>query len=346
MSEKILVGVSGGVDSALSALRLRDLGYDVTAAHLILKDGEDPTDRLRLERLARHVPVHELDCRARFCERVVRPFLDAYRKGLTPNPCVICNAALKFRALFELADRLGIDKVATGHYARVLKRGRRWAIARTDSPKDQTYMLCRLPHEWLSWLCFPLSEERSKTGVKNELASRLGAERLAQGDSQGICFLEGGSLERFLEDHLAAEERHIGRMVGHDGEDLGPHKGLIFYTEGQRRGLGLSRGPWFVARRDFASNRLLLSHGTEATVGTIYFENARWQQEVRAGQDCLVQYCYRARPVPGRLADCHDGGGTVELQEPAGSVSIGQALVLYDVAERVLLGGGFIKYME
>ena len=85
MSEKILVGVSGGVDSALSALRLRDLGYDVTAAHLILKDGEDPTDRLRLERLARHVPVHELDCRARFCERVVRPFLDAYRKGLTPN---------------------------------------------------------------------------------------------------------------------------------------------------------------------------------------------------------------------------------------------------------------------
>ena len=130
MSEKILVGVSGGVDSTVSALRLRDLGYDVTAAHLILKDGEDPTDRLRLERLAQHVPVHRLDCREQFDDRVVRPFLDAYRKGLTPNPCVICNAALKFRALFELADRLGIEKVASGHYARVLKRGDRWAIGR------------------------------------------------------------------------------------------------------------------------------------------------------------------------------------------------------------------------
>lgn len=345
MSEKILVGVSGGVDSALSALRLRDLGYDVTAAHLLLKDGEDPTDRLRLERLAQHVPMHRLDCRKQFGDRVVQPFLDAYRKGLTPNPCVICNASLKFRVLLELADRLGIEKVATGHYARVLKRGNRWAIARTPSPKDQTYMLCRLPYEWLPRLCFPLSAERDKTGVKNELASRLGG-RLAQGDSQGICFLEGGSLERFLEDHIASEERHIGRMVDHDGKDLGPHRGLIFYTEGQRRGLGLSRGPWFVERRDFTNDRLLLSHGTEATVGTISFENAVWQQEVRAGQECLVQYCYRARPVPGRLTDCHDGCGAVKLRKPAGSVSIGQALALYDETEYILLGGGFIKYME
>lgn len=346
MSEKILVGVSGGVDSTLSALRLRDLGYDVTAAHLILKDGEDPTDRLRLEHLARHVPVHRLDYRKQFGDRVVQPFLDAYRKGFTPNPCVICNAALKFRALIALADRLGIEKVAAGHYARVLKRGARWAIARTSSPKDQTYMLCRLPYEWLPRLCFPLSEERDKLNVKSELASRLGADRLAQGDSQGICFLEGGSLERFLEEHITSEERHIGRMVDHDGNDLGPHKGLIFYTEGQRRGLGLSRGPWFVERRDFASNRLLLSHGTEAASETIYFENARWQQEVRAGRDCLVQFCYRARPVPGRLTECRNGCGTVELQNPAGSVSIGQALALYDKAECILLGGGFIKYME
>lgn len=346
MNETIIVGVSGGIDSALSALRLAEQGWNVRAVHLLMHGERDEHDLARLRMIERLLeqPVLRLDCRSRFKSDVIAPFVEAYRRGETPNPCVICNAVLKFRALLETADALGARYVATGHYVRIVHSGGSAAIARSAAKKDQSYMLCRLPAEWLSRLVFPLADERDKAHVRARLAARLGVEAASGRESQDICFLEGTSLEDFLTSRIPPQERCPGRMVDENGHDLGPHKGLIFYTEGQRKGLGLSCGPWFVAGRDFSGGVLRLSHGRETTVSEVSFDRAVWQRQPVLSRRCQVKYCYRFAAVDARLTECGDGRGAIRLDVPARGVSLGQSLAFYD--GDILLGGGVITGMR
>ena len=341
---KIVVGVSGGVDSAYAALSLKSRGHDVVGVHLNIKGKEDAEDGTRLQLLERSagIRVIRLDCRKRFDEAVIRPFLEAYRRGDTPNPCVICNEAFKIRILTEIAGDIGAERVASGHYARISDYNGRVAIKMTDTPKDQTYVLHRLPYEWLEMLEFPLADIE-KRNVKREVARVLDT-NVTGGESQDICFLEGSSLEGYLRENLSAEELRAGMFVDERGNPLGAHKGLVFYTEGQRKGLGLSRGPWFVKKRDFSSGNLFLSHGSEPKARRIYFRNASWQQPMTCGKEYNVKICYRFPPMRAVLTALDEDGGEAELLEPSGGVSIGQSLVFYD--EKTLMGGGYITASE
>ena len=346
MNEKIIVGVSGGVDSSLAVLLLKEQGWDVRAVHLVTTGTEDEDDLARLCRLEQEysIPLMRLDCRQRFEKNVIEPFLNAYRRGETPNPCIICNPELKFRALVEEADAQGIKYIATGHYARIVRDGSEYVMVRTSSKKDQTYALYRLPAEWLSRIIFPLADMPDKTAVREKLAASFGTGVFKARESQDICFLEDQPLEAFLKGRLSPEECFPGHMVDEYGHVLGAHKGLIFYTEGQRKGLGLSRGPWFVAERDFKSGVMRLKHGRESKSTMIFFDRAVWHKEATLGANYSVQYCYRFPPVEAQLIEYDGTGGAVRLLTPCGGVSIGQSLVFYQ-NER-LLGGGIITNFQ
>ncbi|MDY3868049.1 MAG: tRNA 2-thiouridine(34) synthase MnmA [Pyramidobacter sp.] len=341
MSKRIVVGISGGVDSTLTALRLKEAGYEVTAVHLVMKDSIDPRDSARMEALERqeNISVRHIDCRERFVQKVIQPFLNAYSSGQTPNPCVICNEAVKVRCLIEEADRLGIAQVATGHYAGTMQTEHGHAIVRASSKKDQSYMLYRLPSEWIGRLVFPLRSDE-KHDVRQETAQRLHSDQFSLGDSQDICFLGDQNLEDYLRSHLSAESIKPGLITDTEGNALGTHRGVSLYTEGQRKGLGLSGGPWFVRSKDRAENRLVLEHGKETGVHRISFCCANWQQPVSTGTTYSVQYRYRCVPVTGNLIRYDGSSGEFELSLPAGGVAAGQSLVFYDGT--MLLGGGII----
>ena len=342
---KIVVGVSGGVDSAFAAMSLKDAGNDVIGVHLKIKFKEDNRDTARLEALQAitKIQVIQVKCRDVFEKRVISAFLDAYRCGKTPNPCVICNETFKLRTLMEIADSLGADKVASGHYAKISTYKGVPAIERTDTIKDQTYALYRLPPEWISRLCFPLADIK-KPDVKEEIAQAFHAEGLANGESQDICFLEGRSLKGYLREKLMPSELFPGEFVDESGRSLSRHKGLIFYTEGQRKGLGLSCGPWYVKERDFKTGKLYLSHGIEPKTSIVHFEGASWQQEVTPKHEYDVKVCYRFPPVRAILTEFNGTSGTVQLIAPSIGVSVGQSLVFYD--GKTLMGGGFITESE
>ena len=342
MNKKIIVGVSGGIDSTFAVLLLKEQGWDVCALHLETTGIENDDDRERLLRLQQEfsIPLLRIDCRERFNKTVVEPFLAAYRRGETPNPCVICNEALKFRILIETADALGIQYVATGHYARIVRCGDDFAIARSRTNKDQTYALYRLPADWLPRIIFPLAEIESKAAVREKLIQSLGDSVRRAQESQDICFLKDTSLESFLAHHISAEERFCGNMVDEYGHVLGRHKGLIFYTEGQRKGLGLSCGPWFVARRDFSNGMMHLKNGCESRSSVVSFDRAVWQQTVTLGRRYSVQYCYRFPPKEAELLSYNGKSGTVRFLTPCGGVSTGQSLVFYE--NGIMMGGGVI----
>ena len=344
MNSKIIAGVSGGIDSALAVLRLREHGWDVIAVHLVMRDGTNAEDAARLDELNDRfgIPVISVDCCERFERCVIEPFVETYKRGETPNPCVNCNETLKFLVLFEKADRFDAAHVATGHYARLSSYRGKVALARSLSRKDQTYVLHRLPQSWLERLVLPLEDIRDKKNVRKELAAVSFKGACAAAESQDICFLAGESLEKFLKRRIPEHERFPGRITDESGRDLGPHKGLIFYTEGQRKGLGLSCGPWFVEGRDLSNGELLLRRGSEPRRIRICFDRAVWQHEVVEARDLRIQYCYRFPPVrvDAFTRGVHDGIGSVELATPAVGVSLGQSLVFYD--GDILLGGGVI----
>ena len=334
---RILVGMSGGLDSTYAALKLINEGHDVEGA-VVVMHGYTELDGARDAASALGIQLHEIDATEAF-SKVKENFVSEYSMGRTPNPCIVCNPWVKFRALTDFARENGFDRVATGHYAIVERINGRYALKKArDLRKDQTYMLHRLPEDILSMLILPLGDE-IKTEVR-EKAKAAGLKAAEQKESQEICFIPSGDYASYIEDIKGPFPE--GNFVLESGKIIGSHKGLIRYTIGQRKGLGVSYGERiFVSRIDAEKNEILLStegsYTERVTVSDIVFsgiEEPKSGEKIRAE----VKLRYLARPAPVTVAFIGNGRAELILDTPEKAVTPGQSAVVYS-GDTVLCGG-------
>lgn len=340
-AERVLVAMSGGVDSAVAALLERERGAEVVAVTLKLwadpkTDGNQACCSPEAVRGARSlsqglgIPHLTLDLEDSFRREVVVTFVDGYRAGETPNPCVRCNGSLRIDAMVELAGRVGARSLATGHYARVVDDGEGPLLAAAaDEAKDQTYMLSGLAPETLARLRFPLASLN-----KREVRERAAEASLAvasKRESQDLCFLAGEGKRSFLARYGGMADVP-GEIVDAEGLVLGEHAGHHHFTVGQRRGLGVGGGdPLFVLRTDGASNRVVVGHHGELARTEVRLRDARLHRH--AGRTNLVKLRYHAKALPCRLSRAAAGEHDdlrLELSEPAFGVAPGQTACLLD----------------
>lgn len=341
---KILVGMSGGLDSTYAAYKLIEEGHSVEGALVVMHEHTD-IDGAREASEALGIKLHVIDASERFLA-VKENFVSEYSLGRTPNPCIVCNPLVKFRALAAFAKENGFDRIATGHYARVvevndgekllytLKRSR-------EQRKDQTYMLYRLPQDILSILILPLGDEL-KSEIKQK-AQNLGMKAASKRESQEICFIPDGDYASYIEGIRGVFPE--GDFVLSDGRVVGKHKGIIHYTVGQRKGLGVAFGERiFVSRIDPMTNSILLStegsYTDEVEVRDINFTGIQ-PPEAGAKLRAEVKLRYLAKPVSATVCFDGKGGATLKLDEPQKAVAPGQSAVVYDAD--TLLFGGFIE---
>jgi tRNA-specific 2-thiouridylase len=356
MGERVVVAMSGGVDSSVAAARLVAEGWDVVGVTLHLWDdpragGSAASEKSRCcapedQRDARRVadrlgfPHFVFDRRDLFRERVVEPFVDAYLAGRTPSPCVTCNEHVKVRQLVPLAERLGARFVATGHYARVVRgpAGRPELHRGRDRAKDQSYFLHVVSGEDLERLVLPLGE-LTKPEVRAE-ALRLGLPGATKGESQELCFV-GGDYARFVEERAGSRARP-GALVDEDGRKLGEHRGVHRFTIGQRKGLGVSSAePLFVTALDAESGLVRLGRAAHAGARGASLVHLRLAEGVVASDldELEVQPRYRATPQPARLRVQPCGSrATLAFRDPVRGLAPGQIAVLFR-GDRVLGGG-------
>nr|WP_246345821.1 tRNA 2-thiouridine(34) synthase MnmA [Conexibacter arvalis] len=341
-SERTLVAMSGGVDSAVAAL-LCASAHDAVAVTLELWADEENDDErsccsaqaVRHARGLAHrmgLPHLTLDLRAEFRAGVVTPFLEDHRAGLTPNPCVRCNGHVRLDAMLELADRVGAATLATGHYARVEHDAERGPLLRAavDAWKDQTYMLSALAPASLARMRFPLGE-LTKPQVR-ALAREAELPVASKADSQDLCFLAGTSRQAFLARHAGIEQMP-GEIVDSDGTVIGRHAGHQAYTVGQRRGLGVAAAePLYVLRTDAAANRVVAGTRAELQTRTVPVRGARLHRD--GARVDRVKLRYRAKPLPARLLGDPAPGShrrlEIALEEPVDGAAPGQTACLMD----------------
>jgi tRNA-uridine 2-sulfurtransferase len=352
---KILVAMSGGVDSSLVAALLHEAGHDVTGVTMHLWEGDDEglhesqCCSLEMTEGARRVcrqigvPYYVWNYQREFRRHVVQYFVDEYARGYTPNPCLACNRDLKFRFLLERAQALGFDALATGHYARVAppegEHGYRLLRA-VDTAKDQSYVLYMLGQGELARVLFPLGDY-TKTEVR-AMAAERGLATAYKPESQDICFIPDNDYRRFLRDEIPQTLRS-GPIMHVDGQVLGTHNGLPNYTIGQRRGLGLTAStPLFVTALDTESNTLVVGPQEALERRMLLVEGVRsvaggWPDEPF---ECGVQIRAHAHPSPATVALLPDGRLRVCFEHGQRAVTPGQAAVLYQ--GDAVLGGGRI----
>ena len=354
--DTVLVAMSGGVDSSVAAARLLETGHDVTGAFLCLsRDADDPNpggccspkDAADARRVAEVLGIPFLSVPAGEAMRpIVLDFLREYERGRTPNPCIHCNTQVKFGMLMDLADGAGIQYVATGHYARIIRHGGRAAVARgMAGGKDQSYVLFGLRAERLERILLPLGEMPSKDAVRAE-ARRLGLPVHNKPDSQEVCFVPGNDHAAFLR-RLAPGAMRAGEIVDSSGKVLGRHEGYGAFTIGQRRGLRVAAGvPMYVTRIDPATATVTIGPREELLAGGLRASGANWHAEVAAGAefDATVQIRYNHRGAAGCVRITGPETFEVRFEEPVLAVTPGQAAVVYE-GDR-LLGGGWIEEKE
>jgi tRNA-uridine 2-sulfurtransferase len=337
--ERVLVALSGGVDSTVAALREREDGHEVVAVTLKLwadarTDGErsccSPEAVLGARRLAHSLgfPHLTLDLESEFRSGVVDPFLRGYAEGRTPNPCVLCNGELRIDAMIDLAGRLGAAKLATGHYARIADDGAGPLLAgAADDAKDQTYMLSGLNPDSLARLRFPLAD-LTKPEVR-EIAAAAGLDVARRAESQDLCFLAGQGKREFLRRHAGLGDRP-GEVVDREGRRLGAHMGHHNFTVGQRRGLGVGGGePRYVLATDATSNRVIAGRREELATSRIRLGGATLHRAAERIDGVRLRYHSPKRACRVEL-DGKRGEATVALRDPVDGAAPGQLACLMD----------------
>ena len=350
---RIVVGMSGGVDSAVSALLLKRAGHDVIG--VFMKNWEEKDDEGVCTATADwqdvqeccekiDIPYYSVNFAKEYRERVFSLFLDEYRKGRTPNPDVLCNREIKFKAFLDFAMKLGAERLATGHFCRLREEADGVKLLRgVDTNKDQSYFLYMLTQPPLRRAVFPVGGLTK--GEVRALAEEAGLPVAKKRDSTGVCFIGERDFKPFLQGFLPAQP---GPMVTEAGETIGRHDGLMYYTLGQRRGLGIGGqkggdgGRWFVIEKDLENNRLVVAQGEDSP--RLYTTHCRASQATwiagrapAASFDCTAKYRYR-QPDQRVHVEVGDGGELlVTACEPQRAVTPGQSVVLYD--GEVCLGG-------
>lgn len=348
--ETVFVGMSGGVDSSVAALLLKQQGYAVVGVTMRLfsdrlprSGGEDDIADARRVCEALDIPHRVAELSDTFCRFVVDEFVAEYRRGRTPNPCVTCNRALKFGALLDWARANGGDAIATGHYAncRFNPQSGRWELRHAASQKDQSYVLWQLTQEQLAATRFPLAG-MEKAAVR-ALASEAALPVANKGDSMEVCFIEDDDHAAFIERYTGEQDRP-GSFIDANGQVLGQHQGITRYTIGQRKGLGIALGrPMYVTALDAAANTVTLGEEGSQMAASLTAERLNFVSIAPPEAPLRVQakIRYQAAPAPAALFPCADGTARVAFDTPQRSITPGQSVVFYE--GDLLLGGGIIQ---
>ncbi len=342
MSKKVLIALSGGVDSSVAAHLMLEKGYACIGATMQLLDNAE-AQISDAESVAKRlgIPFYAFDMRKEFREKIIGEFIKSYENGETPNPCVLCNREMKFGMLLEKAKELGCDFIATGHYAKVENQNGRFVLKKAEtSEKDQSYFLYSLSQEQLSRIKFPLGEY-SKDEIR-KIAEDLQLVTAKKKDSQDICFVPNGDYIKVIE-ALTHKTYEKGNFTDIDGKVLGQHQGIIRYTTGQRKGLGVAFGkPMYVKGKNIATNEVVLCSDEELYETEIKVKQLNWIafEQAPNSLECSVRIRYRHTEQPATVTVNGDTA-TVKFQTPQRAATVGQSAVFFK--GNSVLGGGIIE---
>ena len=353
MCKKAIIAMSGGVDSSVAAFLMKEKGFDCIGATMKLYDNEDISvskektccsldDIEDARAVARRLsmPYYVFNFKDEFKEKVIDKFISTYENGGTPNPCIDCNRYLKFKKLFQRMEELEYDYVVTGHYAKVVeKNGWFYLKKAVDDTKDQSYVLYSLTQNQLSHILLPLGEY-SKAEIR-EIAEEQGFLNARKKDSQDICFVPNGDYAAFIEGYNG-KTYPAGNFIDKQGNVLGQHQGIIRYTNGQRKGLGVAFGkPMYVADKDINHNTVTLCTNEELFSDTLTADDFNWLIPDPAKEiKCKARVRYNMKEQPATAYILENGRVKIVFDASQRAITKGQAVVLYD--EDIVLGGGTI----
>lgn len=351
---RIVVGISGGVDSSVAAYLLKQQGHEVIGLFMVNWEEKDGTctaenDFEDVKRVCNKIgiPYFSVNYAKEYYDRVFEYFLEELKKGRTPNPDVLCNREVKFGPFLEQAKKLGADYIATGHYAKRLEKEGKFYLAKADDlNKDQSYFLNQLNQQQLSSVLFPL-ENIDKPTVR-KIAKELDLSNAEKKDSTGICFIGERNFKNFLKEYLPAKR---GKILDLDGNVVGEHDGLMYYTLGQRRGLGIggrsdgNGGRWFVVKKDLNNNILYVTQGEDEMLYSdgLFAVEMNWIPQLPKQKefDCQAKFRYRQPDQQVHVTILNEKEIKVDFKERQRAITPGQYVVLYD-NDGVCLGGGTI----
>lgn len=354
VKKRVLIGMSGGVDSSVAASLLKKR-YEVIGVHLNLGCALDTREDARDMATKLDIPLYSLNLKREFEKKVIDYFVKEYSEGRTPNPCVVCNRAIKFKALLKKTKELGADYIATGHYAKVVYSGRkkRYLLKKgKDRKKDQSYVLCGLDQKQLEHTLFPLGNL-----TKEEVRERARKLRIHnRPSSQEICFVPNADYRRFLEtrinlsaDKAGTNKEHEttrireGLIVDREGKVLGRHKGIAFYTIGQRKGLGIALGkPLYVVAIDSDKDVIVVGSEEEILKGELIAKDVNWIaiDGLKRPRKVKAKIRYQHREAEALITPLSGNRIKAKFEKPQRAITPGQAVVFYD--KDVVLGGGWI----